>query len=163
MCVRPKRTAASCRRRRLKAFWVQRRRLLSTADYTDSWCVTESERGKEVVRDNLKPSGGGDTRRPKCAYWAPLRCQRWSHLIPLQLWPSLRVPPPLCRGVWLTSSSHAGRPKGYEICSARIRVNQPTLPLQFTAPLGGWRERDTHSNTQTAQTTYPLFSKASGK
>lgn len=46
----------------------------------------------------------------------------WSQ--PLQLWLSLCLSPPLCQGVLLTPTLH---PKGYEICSACIRVNQPAL------------------------------------
>ncbi len=85
---------------------------------------------------------------------------------------------PLCPTVFLSLSVHPSaclprslcvscrRTGGYEICSTCIRVNQPTLALQSTTPLGSWSERlgrrdSCVVDTQTSPTTYPLFSKAS--
>lgn len=81
---------------------------------------------------------------------------------------------PLCPTVFRSLSVHLSaclciscrQTGGHEICSTCIRVNQPTLALQSTTPLGSWSERlgrrdSCVVDTQASSTTYPLFSKAS--
>lgn len=83
------------------------------------------------------------------------------------IFPTVSLSLPVCLSACLPSLCVSRRQTGgHEICSTCIRVNQPTLALQSTTPLGSWSERlgrrdSCVVDTQTSPATYPLFSKAS--
>lgn len=141
--------------------------LLSAADFTDAVMghreVSKGRRQFQIIHHDQETRG--EIHQLNAASLAKVDLIRYCcslHVFDRPLY----VFQPICLRVSLTLCVLCRQTWGHEICSACIRVNQPTLALQSTTPLGSWSERlgrrdSCVVDTQTSPTTYPLFSEAS--